>query len=261
MDYYGAPDRYEKSYTILTVLFILYRMTNLMKKMLNNMYTHAMELNKENILNFITGNSNANILDLGCDNGEWTCSLGEKAGSKHLFGIEIVETAADLARSRGLSVTLGDLSDIFPYDSNSMDIIHANQVIEHVPNIDHFIFEIKRVLKPGGEVIISTENGSSWCNVVAAIMGWQIFSLTNVSVVSGGIGNPLALHKSSGAQSSWTHKTIFNYCGLRDVFKVHGFENIALKGSGNFPLPAGLGCIDVRHAHFLALRATKPLNC
>ena len=172
----------------------------MMKSFLSNMYTQAMELNKKNILSFIDENPNAKMLDLGCDNGEWTCSLGEKSVSKQLFGIAIVDEAADLARSRGVSVTLGDRNDVFPYDSNNMDVIHANQVIEHVPNIDHFISEVMRVLKPCGQVIISTENGSSWINIVAAIMRWQIFSLTNVSVVSGGIGNPLALHKSSWAQ-------------------------------------------------------------
>lgn len=228
-----------------------------MKNLLNKMYNRAMELNKKNILSFINENSKSHILDLGCDDGEWTCYLGEKAGSNHLHGIEIVSSAANIANSKGVAVEIADLSEIFPYESSFMDVVHANQVIEHVPNIDHFISEIKRVLKPGGKVVISTENGSSWCNLFAALMGWQIFSLTNVSVMAGGIGNPLALHKSSGAQSSWTHKTIFNYCGLRDLLKVYGFEDVKLKGAGYFPLPAEFGAIDVRHAHFLALTATK----
>lgn len=221
------------------------------------MWNNAMKLNKKNILSFIVDGQSTHILDLGCDNGNWTCILGEKAGSKHLYGIEIVKSAAESARMKGISVAVTDLGDIFPYATSSMDLIHANQVIEHVPNIDQFISEIKRVLKPGGKVIISTENGSSWCNIAAAIMGWQIFSLTNVSVVAGGIGNPLALHKSDGAQPSWTHKTIFNYCGLRDIFSSYGFQNIELKGAGYFPLPAKLGAIDVRHSHLIVLSAIK----
>lgn len=228
-----------------------------MKNLLNNLYNRAMDLNKENILSFIDENPNSHILDLGCDDGEWTCFLGDKAGSNNLHGIEIVSLAANNAISKGVAAKVADLNELFPYESSVMDVVHANQVIEHVPNIDHFISEIKRVLKPGGKVVISTENGSSWCNVVAALMGWQIFSLTNVSVLAGGIGNPLALHKSNSAQSSWTHKTIFNYCGLREVFKVHGFEDVTLKGAGYFPLPAVFGAIDIRHAHFLTLTATK----
>ena len=229
-----------------------------MKKALNQMYARAMMLNKENILSFIRPQEHLKILDLGCDDGVWTIQLGVRAHSRELFGVEIVDAAAQLARKRGVDVKLADLSNDFPYNSDSMDIIHANQVIEHVPNIDHFISNIYRVLKPGGQVIISTENGSSWCNIFAAIMGWQIFSLSNMSVVSGGIGNPLALHKTSGAQSSWTHKTIFNYLGLKDLFRAYNFELIEIKGAGYFPLPGSLGLLDVRHSHFLALSARKP---
>jgi SAM-dependent methyltransferase len=231
-----------------------------MNKILNSMYTSAMIHNKKNILSFIYPKENLKILDLGCDDGVWTSELGAQAHSNELFGIEIVDAAAQLASKRGVVVKVADLSKDFPYDKDSMDIIHANQVIEHVPNIDHFMSSIYRVLKPGGQVIISTENGSSWCNIFAAIMGWQIFSLTNVSIVSGGIGNPLALHKSSGSQSSWTHKTIFNYAGLRDLFGAYNFQFIEVKGAGYFPLPASLGSLDVRHSHFLALSARKPTN-
>jgi hypothetical protein len=53
----------------------------------------------------------------------------------------------------------------------------------------------------------------SW-NIFAAAMGWQIFSLTNVSAMSSGVGNPLALHHGHRrALASWTHKAIFNYRG------------------------------------------------
>lgn len=52
-------------------------------------------------------------------------------------------------------------------------------MIEHVSNVDLFVSEVFRVLKKGGHAVISTENGSSWHNVFAAAMGWQIFSLTN----------------------------------------------------------------------------------
>ena len=48
------------------------------------------------------------------------------------------------------------------------------------------------------------------------------------------------------------------FCGLRDIFKAYGFENVWLKGADYFPLPSLLGSIDVRHAHFLSLKAKKP---
>ena len=124
--------------------------------------------------------------------------------------------------------------------------------------MDGFLGEIKRVLKPGGYVVVSTENASSWHNIFASIMGWQIFSLTNISSVQSGIGNPLAIHQGEAVElSSWTHKTIFNYLGLKDYFRVYGFSNIQILGAGYYPLPSVLGKLDPVHSHFITIKAFK----
>jgi ubiquinone/menaquinone biosynthesis C-methylase UbiE len=172
-----------------------------------------------------------------------------------------MEDAARVATESGVKVNISDLQKKFPYDSNSMDVVHANQVIEHVPDLDHFMSEIHRVLKPGGITVISTENGSSWCNIFASIMGWQIFSLTNFSSRASGIGNPFAIYRGDvGQVDSWTHKTIFNYSGLVEYFSVFGFDKVSAKGAGYFPLPAMLGRIDPRHSHFITVCARKNYN-
>lgn len=124
---------------------------------------------------------------------------------------------------------------------------------------DRFASEIYRILKPGGSAIISTENGSSWHNIFASILGWQIFSLTNVSRLQAGIGNPLALLRNQPIEfSTWTHKVIFNYRGLKEFFLLHGFKEIQIKGAGYYPFPTQLAKLDPRHSHFITLYAKKP---
>jgi len=231
-----------------------------MKRILQQMWDTAVAVNKRNILSLISKNENARILDLGCSNGDWTISLANKLGTQHIAGIEIVDEDVRKSLNKGIDCLKSDLCDDFPFKENSFDVVHANQVIEHVSDIDHFIEEIYRVLKPNGYVIISTENGSSWCNIFAAIMGWQMFSLTNISSKSGGIGNPFALHRhKKGHLSSWTHKTIFNYNGLKELFAVFKFGNISIKGAGYFPLPSCFGQVDVRHSHFITLKGYKTI--
>jgi ubiquinone/menaquinone biosynthesis C-methylase UbiE len=232
----------------------------MLKGFFTNMYGAAADLNRANIL-ALTRNAplNGRLLDLGCHDGEWSMRLAQSAKASEIHGIEIVPEAAELAERRGVHVLRMDLNqklDVLP--SDGFDVIHANQVIEHVTNVDTFVSEVYRLLKPGGYAVISTENGSSWHNVFAAIMGWQIFSLTNVSGKMAGLGNPCAIQRGNEPFSAtWTHKTIFNYRGLIEMFEIHGFRDVIVKGAGYFPLPARLGTLDVRHSAFITVGARK----
>lgn len=229
-----------------------------MRNSLKKIYNKACLINKKNILGLIETNPHGSILDLGCDDGTLTLELSHKMNSKNIYGIEIVNERAKSAMKKGVFVKNSDLNLTFPFDDKSFDVIHANQVIEHIAQLDNFVSEINRVLKNNGYAIISTENGSSWCNIIAAILGWQIFSLTNISSKTSGIGNPLALHRNENiGLSSWTHKTIFNYRGLKEMFEVHGFKVECIKGAGYFPLPGILGAIETRHSHFITIKVRK----
>jgi trans-aconitate methyltransferase len=74
------------------------------------------------------------LLDVGCDDGGWTDTLRQKLGipPAQVFGLEIVDERAEAARSRGFDIRSGDLEERWPFDDSSMNVVHANQVIEHV---------------------------------------------------------------------------------------------------------------------------------
>lgn len=215
-------------------------------------------LNRRNILSMAGPTSHESLCDLGCDDGLWTLEVARAFGCTKLYGIEIVPAKAEEAKARGVEVAVASLDQPFPFPDASMDVVHANQVIEHVTDVDNFMAEIQRVLRIGGVAVISTENGSSWHNIFAALMGWQIFSATNISKRAGGLGNPMAIHRGQALDlPSWTHKTIFNYRGLKELAEVHRLKVVKVMGAGYHPLPVALGRIDPRHAHFLALEAMK----
>jgi SAM-dependent methyltransferase len=229
-----------------------------LKTFLNDMWTAAMDLNRANILDCVPHNAGQRLLDLGCDDGAWTMQLAAQANTANVSGVEIVPERAAAAEQRGVHVIRSDLAQRLPFPDASFDLLHANQVIEHVPDVDLFVSEIVRVLRPGGRAVLSSENGSSWVNIGAAILGWQIFSLTNVSARRGGIGNPLALHRGEqDSLVSWTHKTIFNYRGLVELCEAYGLRVIRVLGAGYFPFHAGLGRLDPRHAHFLTVSCVR----
>jgi len=218
----------------------------------------AFDVNQKNIKELVSARPYERMCDLGCDDGQWTVEVAKAARATKLFGVEIVVEQAGRARERGIDTVVADLNRKLPFAGGSFDLVHANQVIEHISDLDTFLSEIHRVLRPGGTSIISTENASSWHNVGAAVLGWQIFSLTNVSAKVGGLGNPFALHRGeAGMATSWTHKTVFNYRGLIEFHKVHGLNPQCVKGAGYHPLPPRVGRLDARHAHFLTVRAVK----
>lgn len=222
------------------------------------LFDSAMELNRRQILADLPRHG-GRLLDLGCDDGDWTMKLASVTPREGVHGVEVVEERAVVARSRGVEVVVADLAHVLPLTADTFDVIHANQVIEHVPDIDLFATEILRLLKPGGLAIVSTENTSSWHNVFAAFCGWQMFSSTNLSGVRLGIGNPLAVHRGeSDHVKTWTHKVLFSARGLREFFEAHGFEVVTLRGAGYHPLPAWLGQWDVSHSHFITVLARKP---
>ena len=233
----------------------------MLKNFFTRMYETAADMNRRNIVDLVrkAGTGGSVLLDLGCDDGIWTMKLAAAIGAEEVHGVEIVEQQAQKAREIGVRVTSSDLNrplDDLP--SAYFDVIHANQVIEHVSSVDLFVSEVFRLLKPGGAAVISTENGSSWHNVFAAVMGWQIFSLTNLSSLKAGLGNPLAIQRGGTPYTgTWTHKTIFNYRGLIEMFETHGFRHVEIAGAGYFPLPSILGRFDRRHSAFITALARK----
>jgi len=201
------------------------------------------------------------LLDVGCEDGAWTDQVRQKLGipPNQVYGLEIDPQCAERARARGFEIRIADLESTWPFEDGSVTIVHANQVIEHVKRLDHFVGEIRRVLVPDGLAIVCTENLASWHNVGALALGLQPFSLTNISNLRP-IGNPYALHSGERpVGESWQHVHVVTLAALRDLFVAHGFTITSSWGTGYHPLPgrlgAGLATLDPRHAHFIAIVA------
>jgi SAM-dependent methyltransferase len=231
-----------------------------MKRIFRNMRRRAVSDYSRCILECLEpSQSDISLLDCGCDDGEWTLQLGSRIGAVRLYGIEIVEERRQAALRKGILARSGDLNEPFPFGDEQFEIVHANQVIEHLTDTDRFIREIWRTLKPGGYAVICTENLSSWHNIVSLVFGWQPFSLTNVCGKRFQIGNPLAIHYDVAPSNpqSWQHNRVFAYRGLKEIFAVHGFIIERIEGSGYYPLPNFLSKLDPRHAAFLTMKIRK----
>lgn len=88
------------------------------------------------------------VLDLGCGSGSFLSTL--KGPSWRLYGIEMSEGAAKIARSRcGAEVFVGDILDA-PFAPGSFDAITGFNVFEHVYEPKEVLARVAKWLKPGG---------------------------------------------------------------------------------------------------------------
>ena len=213
------------------------------------------------ILDSLDRDPSALVLDVGCDDGAWTEEVRRKLGVPldHVHGLELLDHRAERARRHGFDVQTGDLEEPWPFADESFDVVHANQVIEHVKRLDHFVTEMRRVLVPGGTAVVCTENLASWHNVGALALGYQPFSLTNISKVRP-IGNRFALHAGEKPKPEpWQHVHVLTLTGLREILTAHGLTVTESWGSGYYPFPgrlaSSLAAHDPKHAHFIAVVA------
>ena len=97
------------------------------------------------------------VLDIACGAGYGTAALG-RAGAARVIGVDISEAACQHARSiYGIEAMVGDASAI-PLADDSVNLVVSFETIEHVPKPATFLQECRRVLKPGGRIILSTPN-------------------------------------------------------------------------------------------------------
>lgn len=101
------------------------------------------------------------LLDVGCATGTFLRGM-QTCGAWELYGVEINETAAEMARKRyDFDVFTGTLEQA-SFPDGSFDAVTLWDVLEHLHYPLDSLHEIHRILKPGGVVVIRVPNANSW---------------------------------------------------------------------------------------------------
>jgi len=75
------------------------------------------------------------------------------------------------ARKLGFPSKKADFNKRLPFKTGSFDAISCLEVIEHVENAERLVRELRRVLKKGGFLVISTPNVSYWLVRLSMLFG------------------------------------------------------------------------------------------
>jgi SAM-dependent methyltransferase len=209
------------------------------------------------------------LLDVGCADGAFLFQYLDYV-PKRFCGIEASPSLMEQARKRGIDVQSVDLNGEWPYQSDSFDVVHCAQVIEHLHNTRLFAQEILRVLKPGGTALITSENLTSFLNLGAMMLGYTPFTL--MRVCGWYLGNPLGLHYEEHVEEGVPitdsafagvtgHVRALSVIQAQELFEKVGFVDVRAGSMGLMPLPDWLGKRlekwMYRRGHLLVLEAMK----
>ena len=149
-------------------------------------------------------------LDLGCGDGVFTAVLAQ-AGA-HPVGLEVAEAALARARSGnpGLDFRWAPIDGPLPLEDNAFDLVWSSEVIEHVADTARWLSEVRRVLAPGGRLLLTTPSHG---RLRVALGGVERFS------------EPLGDHLHLYTRAS--------LCGLLEEF---GFREVSVRAAAGPPL-------------------------
>ena len=112
------------------------------------------------------------LLDVGCNEGRGLSLYA--ANGFEVEGLELNETAAALARTRGFPVHTDTLAQFRP--AAPFEVVVLANVLEHAGDPVMMLASVRRLLRPGGEVWISCPNAASlWRRVFGrAWINWHV---------------------------------------------------------------------------------------
>lgn len=100
------------------------------------------------------------IIELGCGTGNHVRALAEALPQHHYAGFD--QSIEMLKQARALTEQVifaqGDAQWRWPYSNAYADLVFNVDVIHYIENLSIFFGEAKRVLKPGGTLLIATDS-------------------------------------------------------------------------------------------------------
>jgi SAM-dependent methyltransferase len=101
------------------------------------------------------------VLDAACGEGYGSAILAA-AGAASVVGVDVDPETVEHARARhGIDARRADVADL-PFDDGAFELVVSFETIEHVPDPERALAEMRRVLSPEGTLVVSTPNAAEY---------------------------------------------------------------------------------------------------
>lgn len=163
------------------------------------------------------------ILDIGAGSGTDLCNVRQALEGQGItmYGVESYAPNCERLTAQGIKTIQVDIErETLPFDTGSVDLVIANQIMEHTKEIFWVLSEISRVLKPEGKCIVGIPNLASFHNRIMLLLGMQPPCIDVVGA----------------------HVRGFTYAGFKDFAELEGyFKVLDYKASVFYPFSPKLG--------------------
>ncbi|MFC8344909.1 methyltransferase domain-containing protein [Streptomyces sp. NPDC057280] len=175
------------------------------------------------------------ILDIGCGDGTAAATAAPLLPGHRLVGVDWSQDALRRARTRIPYAVRGELTGGgLPFGSGSVDAVLFSEVVEHLVDPDAAMDEIRRVLRPGGHLMLSTPNLAAWYNRALLLAGVQpVFSEVSLRAIHGRPGREVV-----------GHLRLYTARALREFVAAAGFTVVRLEGAPFHGVPRPLRPLD-----------------
>jgi 2-polyprenyl-3-methyl-5-hydroxy-6-metoxy-1,4-benzoquinol methylase len=99
------------------------------------------------------------VADIACGTGYGSLILAD-AGAQSVHGMDISEEAVSLCNERNnkpnVTYSVANAQDLTAIADNEFDTVISFETIEHLPDVEAYLEEMVRILRPGGTFLVST---------------------------------------------------------------------------------------------------------
>jgi SAM-dependent methyltransferase len=151
------------------------------------------------------------------------CPAGEGALAQRLvaagFQVRSCDLYSELFRLDDVEIKRGDLAGTLPYSAASFDYIASLDGLEHIDSPAQAFREYRRLLKPGGHLIISVPNIMN----VEERLKWLLFGYTSHFKPLSNQSKSKIAHDYAGMDEIAVHANPIGYNELRYYLEKNGF--------------------------------------
>lgn len=154
------------------------------------------------------------VLDVGCGEGHFAAALRRKGAEVVAIDVAAEPLRRALVHAPELDVRLVEPEGELPFGDASFDVVWAGEVIEHVADTSRWLSEVRRVLRSGGTLLLSTPDHGPLSRL------WMALSRS-------------AFEERFNPRSD--HLRFYTSRALADLYADFGFEDVEVFAAGGLP--------------------------